>query len=123
MVGFILVPDVVTLGEMMAVFVAEQLGALREVSTFRRFVAGAEGNVAVGLSRLGCSAGMITRVGDDEFGRAIVFRLRGEGVDTSHVVVDPEAPTGLMFRERREVGSTNVAYYRRGSAAEPAPAG
>jgi 2-dehydro-3-deoxygluconokinase len=117
MVGFILVPDVVTLGEMMAVFVAEQLGALREVTTFRRFVAGAEGNVAVGLSRLGCSAGMITRVGDDEFGRAIVFRLRGEGVDTSHVVVDTEAPTGLMFRERREVGSTNVAYYRRGSAA------
>ena len=110
-------PDVITIGEMMAVFVAEQLGALREVATFRRHVAGAEGNVAVGLCRLGCTAGMITRVGDDEFGRAILFRLRGEGVDTAQVVFDPEAPTGVLFRERREVGSTNVMYYRRGSAA------
>jgi 2-dehydro-3-deoxygluconokinase len=110
-------PDVVAIGEMMAVFVAEQLGALREVATFRRYVAGAEGNVAVGVCRLGCSAGMVSRVGDDEFGRAILFRLRGEGVDTSRLLVDPEAPTGVLFRERREVGSTNVVYYRRGSAA------
>lgn len=110
-------PDVVTIGEMMVVLVAEQVGALREAATFRRHVAGAEGNVAVGLSRLGCRAGMISRVGDDEFGRAIQFRLRGEAVDVSRLVVDPEASTGVMFRERREVGPTDVIYYRRGSAA------
>jgi 2-dehydro-3-deoxygluconokinase len=71
----------------------------------------------VGICRLGLSAGFISRVGQDEFGAAIQFRLRGEGVDISHLAVDPEAPTGLVFRDRRDVGPVEVIYYRRGSAA------
>lgn len=110
-------PAVVTLGETMILFLAEQAGMLREATTFRRHVAGAESNVAVGLCRLGSSAGFISRVGDDEFGQMIVVRLRGEGVDVSHVIVDPEAATGVLFRERRELGPVDVVYYRRGSAA------
>jgi 2-dehydro-3-deoxygluconokinase len=109
--------DLVTLGETMVLFLAEQAGPLREASTFRKHVGGAESNVAIGMCRLQHSAGWISRVGDDELGRSILFRLRGEGVDTSRVIVDPEAPTGVMVRERREVGPIAVAYYRRGSAA------
>lgn len=111
------VPDVVALGETMVLFLAQQAGLLREASSFTRHVAGAESNVAVGLCRLGCSAGFVSRVGDDEFGRAITFRLRGEGVDVSHVLVDDGAPTGVLFRDRREFGAVDVVYYRRGSAA------
>jgi 2-dehydro-3-deoxygluconokinase len=110
-------PEVVTLGESMVLFLPEQAGPLREATTFRRHIAGAESNVAVGLCRLGQTAGWISRVGDDEFGRAILFRLRGEGVDISTVAVDAEASTGIYFRERREVGPVDVIYYRRGSAA------
>jgi 2-dehydro-3-deoxygluconokinase len=90
---------------------------LRETSTFSRHIAGAEANVCVGLCRLGCSAAYITRVGDDEFGRVIVMRLRGEGVDVSRCVYDSRAPTGLVVREKREAGPVDVLYYRRGSAA------
>lgn len=110
-------PEVVTLGESMVLFVAEQPGLLREATTFRRYVAGAESNVAIGVRRLGHTAGWISRVGDDEFGRAILFRLRGEVVDTSGVVVDPQAPTGVFFREQRADGPIEVLYYRCGSAA------
>lgn len=110
-------PPVVTFGETLVLFLAEQAGPLREAITFRRSIAGAESNLAIGLCRLGHAAGWISRVGDDEFGRSILFRLRGEGVDTSRVVVDPAAPTGIFFRERREVGPIDVLYYRRGSAA------
>src|SRR5919199_3648728 len=109
--------DVVSLGESMVLLVAEQPGPLREATTFRRHVAGAESNVAIGLCRLGHTAGWISRVGDDEFGRAVAFRIRGEGVDLSRLIVDPGAPTGVLFRERREVGPIEVVYYRRGSAA------
>jgi len=109
--------DLVTLGETMVLLLAEQAGPMREATTFRRHIAGAECNVAVGLSRLGHSAGWISRVGDDEFGRAVVFRIRGEGVDTSRVLTDPDAPTGVIIRERREVGPIDQVYYRRGSAA------
>jgi 2-dehydro-3-deoxygluconokinase len=109
--------EVVTLGETMVLLLAEQAGPMREASTFRRHIAGAESNVAVGLSRLGHSTGWFSRVGDDEFGRAVVFRIRGEGVDTSRVIRDPGAPTGVVIRERREVGPIDQVYYRRGSAA------
>src|ERR1700736_3952365 len=108
--------DVVTLGESMVLLLAEQPGPMREAATFRRYIAGAESNLAIGLSRLGHSAGWFSRVGDDEFGRAVVFRIRGEGVDTSHVVHDPQAPTGMLVRERREAGPIEQVYYRRGSA-------
>jgi len=109
--------DVVSLGETMVLLLAEQSGPMREAFTFSRHIAGAESNLAIGLSRLEHAAGWISRVGDDEFGRAIVFRVRGEGVDTSHVVHDPLAPTGIVVRERREAGPIEQVYYRRGSAA------
>ncbi len=101
----------------MVLLLAEQSGPMREAFTFSRHIAGAESNLAIGLSRLEHAAGWISRVGDDEFGRAIVFRVRGEGVDTSHVVHDPLAPTGIVVRERREAGPIEQVYYRRGSAA------
>jgi len=109
--------EVVTLGEAMVLLMAEQPGPLREATSFRRLVGGAEANVAVGLCRLGHTATWISRVGDDDFGRVILQRLRGEGVDVAHVSVDGDAPTGLMVREQREVGAIDVLYYRRGSAA------
>ena len=79
-------------------------------------MAGAEANVAVGLARLGHDATYIGRVGSDGFADAIRWRLRGEGVDTTHLSADPDAPTGLMFRERRGLGPAQVVYVRRGSA-------
>jgi len=96
---------------------AEQSGPMREATTFRRHIAGAESNVAIGLSRLGHTAGWFSRVGDDEFGRAVAFRIRGEGVDTSHVLHDTHASTGMVVRERREAGPIEQVYYRAGSAA------
>jgi 2-dehydro-3-deoxygluconokinase len=110
-------PEIVTLGETMVLLLAEQVGPLREAASFSRHVAGAEANVALGVCRLGHTAGWMGRVGDDEFGRAILYRLRGEGIDVTHARADAEAPTGLLVRERREVGPLDVAYYRRGSAA------
>ncbi|TMF03203.1 MAG: sugar kinase [Chloroflexi bacterium] len=109
--------DLVTFGESMVLLLAEQTGPMREATTFRRHIAGAESNVAVGLARLGHTTGWFSRVGDDEFGRAVVFRVRGEGVDASRVISDPNAPTGIVIRERREVGPIDQVYYRRGSAA------
>lgn len=108
--------EVVTLGEAMVALVASDTGPLAEATTFRRFVAGAEANVAVGLARLGHGAAFIGRVGPDGFGTAIVRRLRGEGVDVAGVAVDPEARTGIFVRERRLVGAAELVYHRSGSA-------
>ncbi len=108
--------EVVTLGECLIAFVATTPGPLSEATTFERFVVGAEANVAVGLARLGHSVAFIGRVGADGFGEAVVKRLRGEGVDIADLAVDPDAATGLMFRERRVIGPAHVVYARRDSA-------
>jgi 2-dehydro-3-deoxygluconokinase len=106
---------VVTLGETMALLWPEEVGPLRHAPGLRLGVAGAESNVAIGAVRLGVPATWLGRVGDDEFGRLVSMTLRGQGVAVS-AVVDPEAPTGLMVKERRTARATRVLYYRSGSA-------
>lgn len=110
-------PEVVTLGETMVLLNPINTGPLKYVSNFVKQIGGAESNFAIGVSRLGHSAGWISRVGQDEFGKYIVSFIRGEGVDTSQVKLDKEAPTGVYFKERYENGESKVYYYRKGSAA------
>lgn len=109
-------PEVIAVGEPLIALLAVGPAPLADVEAFSRHVAGAEANVAVGLARLRHRALYVGRVGDDGFGRAIVRRLRGEGVDVSGVVVDEERRTGLLIRERRALGPSEVLYYRAGSA-------
>jgi len=110
-------PDVVTFGETMALFAPRETGPLRYVADFRLKFGGTESNFAIALVRLGISAGWFSRLGDDELGRFIAHNIRGEGVDLSRVIVDPDAPTALYLKEISAVGDTTVYYYRRGSAA------
>ncbi|MEM3479562.1 MAG: sugar kinase, partial [Candidatus Bathyarchaeia archaeon] len=111
--------DVVTLGEMLVQFNPVTTGPLRHVVYFEKHAAGSEANFAIGMVRLGFKAGFITRVGNDEFGKYILSVLRGEGVDTSRVKIDYEAPTGIYFIQRGYPipERSSVLYYRRGSAA------
>ncbi|MCG6794166.1 sugar kinase [Geobacillus sp. YHL] len=109
--------DVVTIGESMAVFTPTSVGLMRQATTFTMRIGGAESNVAVGLARLGHRVGWISKVGSDEFGKAILSFLKGEGVDVSRVKMDGEAPTGIYFKEQRRPNDTRVYYYRKGSAA------
>jgi dehydrogluconokinase len=110
--------DVITFGEAMVMLVAEQEGALADVVRFRKYVAGADSNVAIGLARLGFRVGWLSRLGRDSFGRHIMNELTREGVDCSHVVFDDRHPTGFQLKERA-VGGLDpcVEYYRRNSAA------
>ena len=108
--------EVVTLGECLVTLVAGRPGPLADATSFDRFVAGAEANVAVGLVRLGHAVTYIGRVGNDGFGEAIRRQLRGEGVDTAFLTTEPAAPNGLMIREHPGLVPAQVLYYRRDSA-------
>ncbi|WP_370545011.1 sugar kinase [Herbiconiux sp. VKM Ac-1786] len=105
----------VTVGETMALFRSAEVGSVRRVRDFELGTGGAESNVAIGLSRLGVESHWIGRVGGDEFGARILRDLRAEGVHV-HAVVDEEADTGLMIKERLTSQHTRVTYRRRGSA-------
>ena len=56
---------VLTFGEPMGLMVATEPKALKDVTTFHRYVCGAEVNFSVGMSRLGHDMAYISRVGND----------------------------------------------------------
>jgi sugar/nucleoside kinase (ribokinase family) len=110
--------DVVTLGEAMALFVAETPGPLEGVTRFTKRTAGAETNVAIGLARLGLRVGWQSRLGDDSMGRFLLHAIAGEGVDCSRVTRHAGERSGFMFKGRVDDGSDPpIEYHRAGSAA------
>ncbi|MEP6503406.1 MAG: sugar kinase [Betaproteobacteria bacterium] len=110
--------DVVTAGEALVLLAAEAPGALEEVDRFRRFSAGAELNVAIGLARLGLRVGFMSRVGGDAFGRFLLAAMAREGLSRELVAIDPARSTGFMLKSLASGGADPVIdYYRRGSAA------
>ncbi|MDJ0335333.1 sugar kinase [Salinibacterium sp. G-O1] len=110
------VGTVVTIGETMLRFSASRIGSLAHSATADIGMGGAESNVAIGLARLGVPTTWTSRLGADAGGDFIVRELQSEGVTVQASRVST-APTGLMIKERRTPGTTNVVYYRAGSAA------
>ncbi|GAA2939073.1 sugar kinase [Microbacterium luteolum] len=108
-------PAVVTLGETMALVRTTEIGSLRHAHGMALGIGGAETNVAIGLARLGVAVSWLGRVGDDSLGERVAREIRAESVQV-RAVVDADAPTGLMVKERPSAASTAVHYYRAGSA-------
>lgn len=108
---------VLLVGEPMVLFTAANEGNLDSVNQFEATIAGAELNVATGLSRLNVEVSYVTRVGKDSFGRRITRFLENNGIDTGYVTVDPLHQTGFMLKSKEINRDPVVDYYRRNSAA------
>lgn len=110
--------DVVTVGEALSLFIARQAGSLEQVLQFDRAPAGAELNVAVGLSRLAHRVGYVSRLGDDSLGHNLLAFMAAQGIDQRCVTLDAGQRTGLMFKTLQTDGQDpRTEYHRRGSAA------
>jgi 2-dehydro-3-deoxygluconokinase len=105
--------DVLTTGEALAAL--RSTGPVRLAHELGLSVAGAELNVAIGLSRLGHAARWCGVLGEDQFGSLILRTLRAEGVDVS-AVRRMAAPTGIIVFEPMVAGVTRVDYHRTASA-------
>jgi 2-dehydro-3-deoxygluconokinase len=108
--------DVVAIGETMAMVTPADGERLERAANVLIDIGGAESNVAMRLAGAGVRVAWASRVGNDPFGRRILARVSGVGVDVSLVDIDEEAPTGVYFKDPSSAG-TNVHYYRAGSAA------
>ncbi|SDI67871.1 sugar kinase [Paenibacillus naphthalenovorans] len=109
--------DVITFGEAMGMFIADEVGPLYKVKRFTRGLAGAETNVAVGLARLGYDVCWVSKVGEDALGEYIKYALQQEGVDISYIGSDPNHPTGFQMKSKVLAGDPQVQYFRKHSAA------
>ena len=109
--------EVLTIGEPMALLVAEEDKPLKDVEHFTRMVCGAEVNFSIGLARLGHEVSYISRVGSDPFGAHICDFLRNNKIDTSHVIIDEDYLTGMQLKEKAQNGTDPlVVNYRRHTA-------
>lgn len=91
--------DLVTIGELLYVLRAPYPGRLEQTRTLSCHVGGAEANVAIGVTRLGWSAALVSKVTDNFIGRFTVNGVRGAGVDVSQVIRTDAGRMGLLFQE------------------------
>ena len=106
-------PRVITLGETMALITPAHAEPLRVAREVRLLAGGAESNVAMHAAQLGVPTAWVSALGDDALGARVRDEVAGRGVDTRWVTMDPNAPTGVYFKDPGH----GVLYYRRGSAA------
>ncbi len=93
-------PTIVVLGgiNMDLVGTTERMPAPGETvfgQAFHTAPGGKGANQAVAAARLGAQVRMVGRVGQDEFGPALLEGMRREGIDVSGVAVDPDNSSGI----------------------------
>ena len=68
--------EVIAIGELLIDMIADNPGMKMEFQTsFTRYPGGAPANFAVNVRRLGINSGVITKIGDDFFGRFLIDTL------------------------------------------------
>jgi len=109
--------DIICLGRAVVDLYGAQIGSrLEDMQTLRKYVGGSSLNIATGCARQGLRSAMLTRVGDEHMGRFIRERLAAEGVDTSHVVTDPQRLTGLVVLGIKDRDTFPLIFFRENCA-------
>ena len=64
---------------------------------FKQFLGGKGANQAVASVRSGAKTVFIGKIGEDAFGDQMLSRFSSEGIDTSHIIRDPDAASGVAL--------------------------
>jgi len=90
--------DVICMGRVAVDLYAEQIGIpLREVQSFKKYLGGCAGNIAVGTARLNLKSCLFSAVGKDEMGQFLLHECQHENVLTEYIDVKPNHLTGLVL--------------------------
>lgn len=103
-------PQVLCLGEVLQDYIADQLGvSLTEVKSWTPYFGGAPANVACGLAKLGIPTGLISCIGTDPTGVAVLQELQTRRVDTTGIQHHPSVPTRRVYVTRTTTGEREFA--------------
>jgi 5-dehydro-2-deoxygluconokinase len=109
--------EVITMGRVGVDIYPEQVGVgLEDVTSFRKFLGGTATNVAIAAARHGRRTAVITRTGDDPFGRYVHRALTGLGVDDRYVSSVAHLPTPVVFCEIFPPDDFPLYFYRQPKA-------
>ena len=105
--------EVLTMGRIGVDLYPQQVGVgLDQVESFGKYLGGSASNVAVAAARYGRRTAVITRTGDDPFGRFLHQALKGYGVDDRYVTAVPHLPTPVTFCEIFPPDDFPLYFYR-----------
>lgn len=85
---------------------------LDEVTTFGKYLGGSATNVAAAAARHGLDTAIITRTGDDPFGRFVRTELERLGVSSRYVSTVPDLKTPITFCEIFPPDDFPLYFYR-----------
>jgi 5-dehydro-2-deoxygluconokinase len=109
--------DVITIGRASVDLYGQQIGSrLEDIQSFAKSVGGCPANIAIGCSRLGLKAGIITRVGDEQMGRFIREQMAREGVALTGIITDARRLTALVILAVENDTSFPLIFYRENCA-------
>ena len=111
--------SILTIGEILVEIMATEKGDgfLEPINLIGPFPSGAPAIFIDQAAKFGQPAAIIGCVGNDDFGRVNLDRLRRDGVDVEGVRIDPEMATGSAFVRYRPDGSRAFVYNIKHSAA------
>jgi len=106
--------ELLAIGRVSVDLYAEQINQpMRNVTSFKKSIGGTATNVAVAAARLGVSAALGTRVGNDQFGDYVQHALTNTfNVDSRFVGVDDTLQTPLAFAEMDPPDEPSIIFYR-----------
>lgn len=105
--------EVLTMGRVGVDIYPLQSGVgLEDVDSFGKYLGGSPTNVAIAAAQHGRRAAVITRTGDDPFGRFVHIALRELGVDDRFVTAVPDLPTPVAFCELFPPDDFPLYFYR-----------
>ena len=108
--------DIVALGEAMVEFNQTPGPGANEAPMYLQGFGGDTSNAAIAAARAGARVAYLTRLGTDRWGDRLMDLWHREGVCTTTVLRDTQAPTGLYFVSHDAQGH-HFSYARAGSAA------
>jgi len=77
-------------------------------SDFGTYPGGKGANQAVAAARMGGAVKMVGRVGHDDFGQALLRNVSDNGVDTTFILRDPHAATGVALITVDDAGQNTI---------------
>ncbi|OHE78026.1 MAG: 5-dehydro-2-deoxygluconokinase, partial [Verrucomicrobia bacterium RIFCSPHIGHO2_12_FULL_41_10] len=109
--------DLICMGRVAVDLYAEQIySPLSKAQTFRCYLGGCAGNIAVGTSRQGLQSAMFSCIGQDEMGKFLLNTLRKENVDTTLLRQTPHHLTGLVILGVNPPDEFPLLFYRENCA-------
>lgn len=85
---------------------------LEDVTSFGKYLGGSAANVSVAAAKYGHKSALISRVGDDPFGRYLLRELDRLGVDPRDVKTDQQYKTPITFCEIFPPDDFPLYFYR-----------